>query len=65
MEKFKQLKQILASTEVDAEKFFNSANSAAGTRVRKAMQEVKNLTQEIRKEVTSIKEATKAEAKVG
>ncbi|HEY9560467.1 MAG TPA: histone H1 [Anseongella sp.] len=51
MEKFNQLKELVASAETDALKFFENANAAAGTRVRKAMQEAKNLAQDIRKEV--------------
>lgn len=55
MEKFSKLKELIASVEADAEKFYNNANNAAGTRVRKAMQDLKNLAQEIRTEVTEIK----------
>lgn len=51
MEKFEQLKQLVLSTEEDARKFYQGGNKAAGTRVRKAMQEIKNLAQEIRAEV--------------
>lgn len=59
MEKFSKLKELLASVEVDAEKFYNSGNSAAGTRVRKAMQDLKVIAQEIRTEVTEKKSAAK------
>jgi len=55
MDKFGKLKELIASVEGDADKFFNKGNSAAGTRVRKAMQELKNLAQEIRNDVTTIK----------
>ncbi len=51
MEKFEQLKQLVLATEEDARKFYQGGNKAAGTRVRKAMQEIKNLAQEIRAEV--------------
>lgn len=57
MEKFNQLKELVASAESDAEKFFENGNAAAGTRARKAMQEAKNLAQDIRKEVTEKKNA--------
>lgn len=57
MEKFNQLKELVASAEADAEKFYENGNAAAGTRVRKAMQEAKNLAQDIRKEVTEKKNA--------
>ncbi|MDB5019347.1 MAG: histone [Pedobacter sp.] len=55
MEKFSKLKELVASVEADADKFYNSGNGAAGTRVRKAMQDLKNLAQEIRSEVTEKK----------
>lgn len=59
MDKFGKLKELLASVEADADKFFNKGNAAAGTRVRKAMQELKNLAQEIRNDVTSVKNSGK------
>ncbi|RZK79156.1 MAG: histone H1 [Pedobacter sp.] len=59
MEKFSQVKELLASVEADAEKFYNAGNSAAGTRVRKAMQDLKVLAQEIRAEVTDKKNSAK------
>ncbi|NQX54483.1 histone H1 [Pedobacter panaciterrae] len=57
MEKFSKLKELVASVETDVEKFYNAGNSAAGTRVRKAMQDLKVLAQEIRAEVTEKKNA--------
>jgi len=59
MEKFTKVKEVLASIEADAEKFYNAGNGAAGTRVRKAMQDLKNLAQEIRAEVTEKKNSAK------
>lgn len=59
MEKFSKLKELLSAVEVDAEKFYNSGNSAAGTRVRKAMQDLKVIAQDIRTEVTEKKSAAK------
>lgn len=41
----------------DFEKFFVKGNKAAGARIRKAMQEIKKLTQEIRTDVQSYKES--------
>jgi len=55
MEKFAKLQELVASVEADAEKFYNAGNAAAGTRVRKGMQDLKNLAQEIRAEVTEKK----------
>lgn len=59
MEKFAKLKELLTSVEIDAEKFYNGGNSAAGTRVRKAMQDLKGLAQDIRTEVTERKNSAK------
>ena len=59
MEKFSKVKELLASIEADAEKFYNAGNSAAGTRVRKAMQDLKTLAQDIRTEVTEKKNSAK------
>jgi hypothetical protein len=55
MEKFEQIKALLEQTQGDAEKFFSKGNSAAGTRVRKAMQDLKALAQEVRTEVQDTK----------
>jgi hypothetical protein len=59
MEKFTKVKELVASIEADAEKFYNAGNSAAGTRVRKTMQDLKTLAQEIRAEVTEKKNTAK------
>lgn len=55
MELFSKVKELVATVETDADKFYNSGNSAAGTRVRKAMQDLKVLAGDIRKEVTEKK----------
>ena len=55
MQKFEELKKLIASIEDDADKFYNKENSAAGTRLRKAMQDLKNMAQEIRTEVQTLK----------
>lgn len=59
MENYSKLKDLVASIEADAEKFYNNANSAAGTRVRKGLQEIKVLAQDIRNEITAKKNAGK------
>ncbi len=51
MNRFEQLKNLVNSLEGDFSKFYEKENAAAGTRVRKGMQEIKNLAQEIRIEV--------------
>lgn len=55
MSKFTQLKDLIASAGDDAAKFYEKGNAAAGTRLRKALQEAKTLAQDIRNEVTAIK----------
>lgn len=55
MQKFNDLKNLIASLEGDAEKFYSKGNSAAGTRLRKGMQELKNMAQLIRSEVQELK----------
>ena len=55
MKKFTEVKELVASLEADADKFYNKGNSAAGTRVRKGMQDLKNLAQSIRLEVQESK----------
>jgi exonuclease VII small subunit len=57
MEKFEELKSLVSSLEEDATKFYEKGNKAAGTRLRKGCQEVKNLCQDIRKEVSKLKTA--------
>ncbi len=57
MEKFKSLKALVDSLEGDFVKFFDKKNSAAGTRVRNGMQDLKFLAQEIRTSVIEIKKA--------
>lgn len=55
MARFDEVKNLIDSLEGDFDKFYNKQNQAAGTRVRKGMQELKNLAQEIRSEVQNIK----------
>ncbi len=57
MEKYEQLKELVASLAPDFEKFFVRGNNAAGTRVRKGMQDVKALAQDIRAAVQDRKKS--------
>jgi len=57
MERFEDLKDKLAEIEAEAEKFYTKGNKAAGTRLRKGLQEIKNLAQEIRVDVSEKKKA--------
>lgn len=58
MDKFEELKELVMSTEADARAFYEKGNKAAGTRVRKGMQELKTLAQEIRVDIQAKKNAS-------
>jgi hypothetical protein len=55
MQKFNDLKTLITNIEADVIKFYEKENAAAGTRVRKGMQDIKKLVQDIRVEVQSKK----------
>jgi len=55
MNRFNEIKDLIMSLEADFDKFYDKKNQAAGTRVRKGMQDLKNVSQDIRKEVQEIK----------
>lgn len=59
MSRFEQLQNLLDAVKDDFRKFYEDDNQAAGTRVRKSMQDLKNLAQEIRVEVQDIKNSKK------
>lgn len=58
MSKFNELKSFVEGLEDDFSKFFEKGNKAAGTRVRKAMQDLKGMAQDIRVEVQDKKNAS-------
>ncbi len=60
MSRFEQIKDLVLSLEADFVKFYEKENQAAGTRVRKGMQDLKNLAQEIRIEVQNSKNTAPA-----
>ncbi len=55
MKRFDEIRDLIMSLEGDFVKFYDKENQAAGTRVRKGMQELKNLAQEIRVEIQESK----------
>ena len=57
---FKKIQELVKATEDDVEKFFVKGNKAAGTRIRKAMQELKGLAQALRLEVQDFKKESDA-----
>jgi hypothetical protein len=50
MQEFEELKRLVADAEPDVQKA-SGGNKAAGTRVRKKMQDIKAAAQEVRKKV--------------
>lgn len=54
MEEYLRLKQLVDEIADDVYKA-QGGNKAAGTRVRKAMQEIKNTAQEVRKKVLDLR----------
>lgn len=57
MSKYSQLKSYVDGLEDDFTKFFEKGNKAAGTRVRKGMQDLKKMAQDIRVDVQDKKNA--------
>lgn len=53
MIKFNELKEAIANLEEDAIKFFEKDNKAAGVRLRKGLQEIKSLSQDLRLDVVN------------
>ncbi|MFI4861518.1 MAG: histone H1 [Phycisphaerales bacterium JB063] len=56
LEQYEQLKTLIEGIEDDVRKAAGG-NKAAGTRVRKHMQEVKNAAQELRKKVLEARDS--------
>ena len=48
---YEELKAKINEIEEDVKKFYEKENKAAGTRIRKAMQEVKALAQKVRVDI--------------
>ena len=57
MNRFEQIRELILAMEDDFAKFYDKNNKAAGTRVRKGMQDLKVMAQDIRKEVQDKKNA--------
>lgn len=49
------LKSLVSEFEADYTKFSEKGNKAAGTRARKALQEIRNLAKDIRTEISDAK----------
>lgn len=55
LETYEQLKAAVAAIEDDIRKAAGG-NKAAGTRVRKQMQDIKNIAQELRKKILEVRD---------
>lgn len=55
MSRYSDIKNLVDSMEDDFSKFYDKGNKTAGTRVRKGLQDLKTLAQEIRVEVQNMK----------
>jgi len=55
MELYEQLVKMVTELNDDVTKFYEKGNKTAGTRVRKTCQDIKNLCQDIRVDVSSKK----------
>jgi len=62
MNRFSEIRELVTSLEGDFQKFYEKENKAAGTRVRKGMQDLKTLAQDIRLQVQNSKNADAAKA---
>ena len=59
-EKYLKLIEYLQSLEPDVAKFYEKGQSAAGTRLRKGLSELKRMAQEVRNDVQEVKIQRKA-----
>jgi hypothetical protein len=59
MSNFEELETLIAQAKQENEKFYNRGNSAAGTRLRGLMQDIKSKAQEIRINVVETKHSAK------
>jgi len=55
MNRFSEVEELVMGLRDDFAKFYEKDNKAAGTRVRAGMQSLKKLAQEIRAQVTELK----------
>lgn len=59
--RYQEFTAIVEAMEGDFEKFYDKEVGAAGTRVRKHLQELSKLCKEVRNDVTAVKNARKEE----
>ncbi len=59
--KYQEFAKIVEAMETDFEKFYDKEVGAAGTRVRKHLQELAALCKDVRKDVTEVKNQRKTQ----
>lgn len=63
MEKFNHLNEILDNMKTDIEKFYEKSQNAAGTRLRKSLNDLRKKAAEIRKDIQEERAKRKSEGK--
>ncbi len=63
MEKFGNLQEILDGMKTDIEKFYEKGQNAAGTRLRKSLNDLRKKSAEIRKDIQDERSKRKSEGK--
>ena len=58
-DKYTQIIEFVKNMDTDVDKFYGKGQAAAGTRVRKALSELKKMAQDMRNEVQEIKSERK------
>ncbi|MDF1611535.1 MAG: histone H1 [Stygiobacter sp.] len=58
-EKYQALIDFIKSLEPDVEKFYTKGQSAAGTRLRKGLSDLKKKAQELRNDIQAVKASRK------
>lgn len=59
MDKIAELKALVETAEKEGAAFYEKGNKAAGTRLRNALQQIKVVATDLRKDVTEKKNAAK------
>ncbi len=63
MENYNKLLEFVQSLQADFGKFYEKEQSAAGTRLRKGLSELKKMAQDIRNDVQDVKNSRKDSSK--
>ena len=61
MTRLEELKEMVATFELEYTKFTEKGNKAAGTRARKSLQEIRNFAKDVRMEISEAKKTEVAQ----